>query len=279
MKRINAIKECILRIIFTVFSLLRVLKNSHIPTKFILKNKGNNRCLRICGNGLSLKKNKFEQETDIDYMVVNKCVLSEEYCKLKPRYYVLADPYFFTEEAGFDILKAINTQTSWDLCLCIPYSKRIKNIVTKYITNERIQLCHYNTCKFKGLNKITYYMYEHQLAMPIVQNVMVACIMLGIYMKFNLIELYGVDHTWTKYLSVHDDNLVYLEDPHFYDKEKVKEKVFIIYNKPCPFYLALQLYARMFQSYWEIKNYIQKKNLPVKVINKTEGSFIDAFDR
>lgn len=279
MKGINAIKRCIENIIFTVFSLLRVLKNSHIPTKFALKNKGNNRCLRICGNGLSLNKNKFKQESDIDYMVVNKCVLSEEYCKLKPRYYILADPYFFINETGFDILKAINTKTFWELYLCIPYDKKVKKIATKYITNERIHLQYYNVCRFKGLNKITYYMYENQLAMPIVQNVMVACIMLGLHMKFSLIELYGVDHTWTKYLSVHDDNLVYLEDPHFYDKEKVTEQIFTINNKPCPFHLALQLHARMFQSYWEIKNYIQMKNLPVRIVNKTKGSFIDAFDR
>ena len=279
MKLIHTTKEKIKQVIFTIFSVARILRKSSIPTKFTLKDKGNNRCLRICGNGISLNNNKFEQEPTIDYMVVNKSVLSDKYCELKPKYYVLADPHFFTQPDGIDILSKINAKTNWELYLCVPYSKDNKKVITPNITNEKIQLQYYNNCDCKGASRIINYMYNHQLAMPSVQNVMVACIMLGIYMKFNLIELYGVDHTWTKYLSVHDDNLVYLEDPHFYDKEKIKEKIFTINNKPCPFYLALQLHARMFQSYWEIKNYIQKKNLPIKIINKTEGSFIDAFDR
>ena len=33
--------------------------------------------------------------------------------------------------------------------------------------------------------------------MPVVQNVLVASIMLGILFKYSNIELYGVEHTWT----------------------------------------------------------------------------------
>lgn len=279
MKLIHTTKENIKQIIFTTFSVVRIIRNSSIPTKFALKDKGNNRCLRICGNGISLNNNKFEQESAIDYMVVNKSVLSDKYCELRPKYYVLADPHFFTQPDGFDILSKINTKTDWNIYLCVPYSKKNKKIVSQYITNQKIRLQYYNNCDCKGITRITHYMYRHQLAMPAVQNVMVACIMLGVYMKFNRIELYGVDHTWTKYLSVHDDNMVYIENPHFYDKEKSKDEIFMLDNQTFQFHTVLQLYARMFQSYWEIKDYIDKMNLPIKIINKTKGSFIDAFDR
>ena len=38
-------------------------------------------------------------------MVVNSHVLDESYSLLKPKYYVLADPSFFTSKEGYDILK------------------------------------------------------------------------------------------------------------------------------------------------------------------------------
>lgn len=35
----------------------------------------------------------------------------------------------------------------------------------------------------------------------------------------------------------------------------------------------------MFESYWEIKKYISDCHIGCQVINKTEGSFIDAFSK
>lgn len=74
---------------------------------------------------------------------------------------------------------------------------------------------------------------------------------------------------------------VYLENPHFFDKEKVVAKPVkeIQHTEEYPFYLILKNYARMFESYWEIKKYISDCHIGCQVINKTEGSFIDAFSK
>lgn len=267
--------------IYTLFSILRIIKNCHIPTCFNLRNSGSNRILRILGNGKSLNENTFQVNPQIDYMVVNRHVLSDTYGSIKPLFYVIADPFFFTHKKGLSVLKQINNKTSWRMYLCVPFSHENRILLKEMIQNTNIQIKFYNTCSFVGINRVAYYLYKHQLSMPVLQNVLVACIMLGIYMQYLQIELYGVEHTWTKYLSVHDDNLVYLENPHFFDKEPVDSKPLkdIQLTNEYPFFLILENYSRMFRSYWEIKNFLKQTNSKVQIINKTRGSFIDAFKR
>lgn len=152
------------------------------------------------------------------------------------------------------------------MTLCVPYSREVKRQILITITNGNINLLYYNAtnllCDFKF---VKYFCYKWQLAMPVVQNVLVASIMLGILFKYSNIELYGVEHTWTKYLFVDKDNIVYLENPHFFDKEKVVAKPVkeIQHTEEYPFYLILKNYARMFESYWEIKKYISDCHIDV----------------
>ncbi len=268
-------------LIHTVVSTFRVILHSRIPTCFRPGYTGKGKCLKILGNGKSLNENVFQPASQIDYMVVNRHILSGTYKEIQPLFYVIADPFFLENPAGLDILKRINEQTTWKMYLCLPYSRRNKKRLKSHISNPYISLQFYNVCKFRGIKRIAYFLYNRQLSMPVVQNVLVACLMLGIYMRYSRIELYGVEHTWTRYLSVGEDNLVYLENPHFFDKEKVEARPLkdIQLIEEYPFYLILENYARMFKSYWEIKKYLKFTKLPIDIINKTKGSYIDAFKR
>lgn len=265
----------------TAVSILRIAMHSHFPTCLTLNNIGRDKCLRILGNGKSLNEHAFQPDAGADYMVVNRHVLSETYGEIRPLYYVIADPFFFENPAGLDVLRRINEQTMWKMHLCLPYSHRKRRQLKEHITNPDISLQFYNIHSFGGLKLVAYFFYNHQLAMPVVQNVLVACIMLSIYMKYARVELYGVEHTWTRYLSVGEDNLVYLENPHFFDKEKVEARPLkdIQLTDEYPFYLILENYSRMFKSYWEIKKYLEDTRIPVEIINRTKGSYIDAFKR
>ena len=100
-------------------------------------------------------------------------------------------------------------------------------------------------------------------------------------MKYTTIELYGVEHSWTKYLFVGDDNLVYLDNPHSYDKVKTPPKPFkdIQYKEDFPMWHVLECYMYMFKSYSIIKDYLNSNKIGTKIINKTPNSFIDSFDR
>lgn len=274
-------KRVITNIFNSVYSLLKIIRCGNLFSYKKFQKVTSNKVLRILGNGKSLNDVCLEADENIDYMVVNRHVLADNYMQIKPCHYVLADPYFFIHPEGLDILKEINHKTSWDITLYIPHAKQTKESITKYVTNERIRIVYYNMCPFKGFKSLQYRLFKKQLSMPVVQNVLVASIMIGITSEYRKIELYGVEHTWTKYLYVDNQNIVYLENPHFFDKEKVNAKPIkdIQHTEEYPFYLILENYARMFKSYWEIKNYINNEHIKTKVCNKTKESFIDAFVR
>lgn len=265
----------------SIIGILRILKQGNYFSYKQFSPVPNNKMLRILGNGKSLNEVSLNENKDIDYLVVNRHVLGDNYTNIKPSYYVLADPYFFNHQEGINIIKEINAKTTWPLNLCIVYNRTTKKKIRNIINNPYITLITYNTCSFDGYNRIKYLTFNWQLAMPVVQNVLVASLMIGIQKKYSIIELYGVEHTWTKYLFVNDNNVVYLENPHFFDKEKVAAKPVkeIQHTEEYPFYLILKNYSRMFESYWDIKEYLKTNKKNTKVINCTEGSFIDAFER
>jgi hypothetical protein len=144
-----------------------------------------------------------------------------------------------------------------------------------------VQIVYYNSSIIRGFGLIKNFLYKKALAMPLVQNVLVAAIMNGILCGYTSIELYGVEHSWTKYLSVGEDNIVYIEDAHCYDKEQVKPRPFVSFDKSIrwTFGFVLECYSKMFKSYEDIRRFIDNERINVKVINKTKGSFIDAFER
>ena len=270
-----------LKLFFTIEDLLRIILHANYQSRKIIGTPGCNRKLRILGNGKSLNDESLADNTNVDYMVVNRHVLADNYQTIKPRYYVFADPFFFNNPKGVDILRQINEFTSWPMTVMIPYSRGIKKEYSQLFSNSNIILKTYNIFPFQGYTSIAYWCYDHQLAMPVAQNVIVGAIMMGISMKYHTIELYGVEHDWLRHLYVGDDNLVYLENDHFYDKEKVKPlpQKEIQHLDEYPLYMNIGHYARMFQSYWEIKKYINDRKIATRIINMTKHSFIDAFER
>lgn len=96
-------------------------------------------------------------------------------------------------------------------------------------------------------------------------------------MGYKEIYLTGADHSWTRTLSVDDNNRVVSIQPHFYaDNSAEQQRVTSVYsNVTLPriinsFYIA-------FNAYHQIAGFADR--IGVKIINSTPGSFIDAFTR
>jgi hypothetical protein len=114
--------------------------------------------------------------------------------------------------------------------------------------------------------------------MPRVQNVLVAAIYVGICLNYKRIDLFGVEHSWLKYLSVNSMNEVCLTNHHFYDKESVTTKTWReIQNQDARLCDVLRMYANMFEAYFVLQEFALK--MKTQVFNMTENSFIDAFKR
>lgn len=238
---------------------------------------GRNKLLRILGNGSSLNEVLEDLESSkTEYMVVNRHVLHESYEVIKPKYYVLADPHFFSHPEGLSILQQIVDKTTWDMYLYIPASAGRPKVG---INNQHIKLRWYNTFHFDGFGSWQTFFYQHNLAMPIAQNVMVATTYIATCKHFERVELYGVEHSWTKFLFVDDENDVCLYNSHFYDKGEVDYKKVkdIQHEEAYTIALILRQYAQMFDSYWDIEAFAKKNG--VRIINCSKGSFIDAFER
>jgi len=258
--------QSLLKVLF--FSRLRLMQS--LNKCVILKE---NSTLRILGNGKSLNESLSSFENGFDYMVVNRHILSDSYESLQPKYYVLADPYFFQEE-GLDIIKKINTKTMWPMIVFYPQKYEISQF---FKDNKNIKIMPYNNTSVKGGQSLKNILYNKNLAMPNPQNVLVAAIYCAVCIEYKRIELYGVEHSWTKYLSVNKYNEVCLENPHFFDIKKEVKTWKEIQGTEAYMHDVLRAYANMFESYIELKTFAKSKK--VDIINYTQGSFIDAFRR
>lgn len=234
--------------------------------------------LRILGNGDSLKSIVDSMSNECDYMLMNSHILHQSYFDIKPRYYVLADPAFFHPNVCYDgtgIVKKILTETTWEMTLFVPWehTRGIKLESTKWVTVQYI-----NQSSYYGPEQHRSYCYEHNLAMPEVNNVLAAAIYTAIYLGYANVELYGVEHSWTKDLCVNKDNHTCLRDSHFYDNEVIMENVIIDgKGRPMKFHEVLKLYMSYFPAYWELRTLADQHGC--HILNCTPNSFIDAFDK
>jgi hypothetical protein len=265
----------------STLSILRILKDSDFFAHNKLGEFHNHKShlIRILGNGSSLNETIGSFTDKYDYMVVNRHVLSFSYTEIKPKYYVLADPHFFNHEEGLDIFQKIKDNTYWSMTLLIRFSNENKKFIkTFFKDNKNITVLFFNATPFNGFKSAKYFFYRHGLAIPLVQNVMVAAIYVAIRLKYQNIELYGVEHSWTKHLSVNADNKVCLKNPHFYDKNNAKVQTWTdIQHEDAHLCDVLRMYANMFESYLDLAAFAKIQN--ANILNCTKDSFIDAFER
>lgn len=271
-KCLNGIQKTFNSILWVCIALFRQGFKNRIKSENREKN------LVILAGGPSLKNDIENIDfNSSDISVVNAFFQSPWFKRLKPHYYVVADPVFFRREEN---LSPIIRDVDWDMVLLVPTIawKNMKNLHS--VPNKNITILPYNSLPYNGFECIKYKLYENGLSMPKVQNVLVASIFTGINLGYKEIRLYGVDHSWTKTLGVNSQNEVCAVDDHFYDKN---ESTFSPYWKDpetkemFKMHELLRAFAQMFESYHVLRGYADYKG--VRIVNCTKESFIDAFER
>ncbi|WP_455674545.1 hypothetical protein [Phocaeicola sp.] len=269
--------NCVLRSFFWLLLQMRRGCFRNFYSKEIKKSKA-----IVLATGPSLKaalEMGIDDLSSSDICVVNEFCKHPKFEELKPVMYILADPLYFVEEWMGDSDRQtieILSNVTWNMTVYVPYIY-YKGIRGK-LDSQYVKVCPYNSIPYNGWHNIKLYLYKKGLSMPAAQNVLIPSIFNAINSGYKEIDLYGVDHSWTKEIRVNDKNQVCLCDTHFYDQKKPN----LLPWKRCEgevykMHEILRDLALMFEGYYQLREYADVKGC--RIVNKTSDSFIDAFER
>lgn len=285
MQTLLAINHFLIDTVNTLATLIKVLLWSR-PVKLPVKQHTE---MLVLGNGPSLKTllaNHSGFLKDKDLMAVNHFADTDAYVNVKPAYYMINVPEFWTDQVDADVLqkkqrliKNLVVKTDWPLHLVLGNgARKSKDWVNLPVQNPNISLHYINPTPIEGFKPFRYFCYKHNCGMPRPHNVLIPSLMTAINMAYKTIYVAGADHSWLKDLYVADDNTVYLTQKHFYDAQKAQPDVMKKMGRgQRRLHEILHKFMLSFKAYFDINDY--GKSQGVKIYNITPNSFIDAFER
>lgn len=273
----NKISSSISNMGDTLKSIIKIILKSHRTT--ISKRANCNDSIIIMGNGPSLNDTISQHNTTLkttSTLAVNFAANAPQFKELKPQYYVLADPHFFTATDNSNVIKLQSnlSQVDWAMTLFIPFEAKKSKF---NINNNNIKIEYFNFIAAEGFDWFENIAYTTGRGMPRPRNVLIPAIMIAIKMGYGNIFITGADHSWTKTLSVNDNNEVISIQPHFYTEDKDEEKRIRIDYLNYPLHQIIYSFYIAFKSYHKIQRYALANN--INIYNATPNSFIDAFPR
>ena len=237
----------------------------------------------ILGNGPSLNET-IAQSSDFlmqhHRLAVNFAANAPAFTTLQPTHYVLADPHFFhaINEPNVARLWLALSQVDWAMNLFVPVNVSLPPDVAGIIAgNACLRLHRYNLTPVEGAEWLENWAFKHCLGMPRPRNVLIPSIMIAIACGYRTIYIAGADHSWTRTLSVDNENNVVSIQPHFYKEDEKEVKRVNTEYMQYPLHQILYSFYVAFRSYHTIARYAS--HLGVDIFNITPGSFIDAFPR
>lgn len=211
-------------------------------------------------------------------MSVNFAPLSEAFRAIRPKFHVIADPLFFSENPPENValLYTALSSVDWPLTIFVP-RERAKNLPPEIAANPNIKIQRFNFVGAEGFSWLTKFLYDHKLAMPRPRNVLVPAIMCGIWMGYKDVYIVGADHSWMQTISVDENNNVISVQPHFYADSKNEQKRIDNAYRNYKLHQIVHSFYVAFRSYHTLARYAKKAR--VDIFNSTPASFIDAFPR
>lgn len=282
-----------------IYSIIKTLVLSKFKVlhfkKYDFKNKEH---LLILGNGPSLKKDAkklLQFKKNKDCLGVNYFAASNLFTDFKPSKYVIISTEYWKGDVFQDwhsdrmkLFDEMVDRCHWDMVLYVPaIAMKDKNWKIKMMKNTKIKIRFINLTPLEGSSKLIYPLIKNYLGLPRPHNVIVPSIVVGLNCNYSKIYLSGVDHSWLEEVSVDNNNNVLIGQKHFYGSE-FKNRSSLLSDKKKPVYWGgsgknrrlhevLVKFYYAFRSYWELKDLAEIYNS--KIINLTENSYIDAFER
>jgi hypothetical protein len=186
----------------------------------------------ILVNGPSLKLDLKKYQNNLsNILVVNQFVKHESFIILKPKYYLIQDPYFWDvsikghwEEKRNSTIESLNKTVTWKMMLIIPHkAKKLE----KLIINSNIIFKYYHEIplpdKIWSSNKYNYltkYLLSKNIISPVPRNVLITAIYICIISNVKILNIHGADMSFFKELEVNQEtNEVGIIESHFYGTE------------------------------------------------------------
>ncbi len=283
-------KHKIITLIYSILYTIRALSYLPPSKRLIYKKIPQNLNINILGTGPSLKncivKLDPENSNNINF-ALNDFGATEYYVKLKPQFYVVADPAYWTVKEkcngrDFELREKLfdnmNRLTTWKMKLFLPWKAYKESSITQRINNSNIIICPYNNTNFYPSYSDYYnFILKKNLGVVPVGNVLGAAIYLSINMGYRKISIYGAEHSWTKDLRVNEKNEVCTIKRHFFDNT---EELIPWRKSNTEIFKMSEILRSLCQHFfgYEYLNWYAEKN-GSKIINYTKDSFIDSFDR
>lgn len=244
------------------------------------------RTVYLLGNGPSLKNDMeaIKKLKGADFIVVNFMANNPLFWEIKPRYYTLMDPLFFTnrkENRHMESLEALFdsfNRVDWEMTIFIPVQHEESFREFSRINNPKIKITALNTfSSYVASDNARYFCYKKGYAMPQVQNVTIGAIFAMLNMGYGSIYLYGVDHTYLDSLKVNDKNELVHVYHHFYESAPNIVRVTDAFGHHNSLAEELQTIVNIFASHEQCRKYADY--LGANIYNLTKGSQIDSYER
>ena len=241
----------------------------------------------ILGTGPSLSKfleEDFTKYKNSDFLAVNKFCLSADYIKLKPKYYIFADPVFFKDTENEvlskvikDVMEILNFETDWEMNIYVPTTKDKTSIERKF-SNSKLHIVYYSPLSLDGPDVMKHYLFDRGIGMPFVGNVLIAGLMLAIRMGYKKISIVGADQSIHVQAYVNKNNQTCVSYKYFDGTQA--EAVFwddLDPTRPQKYHEFLTHWTNTFRAYHEVESFAKYKKC--QIVNMTKDSYVDAFER
>lgn len=257
-------------------SIAKIALQTRRPT---LKPVDNADSIIVMGNGPSLA-DTIARHSDLltkhPTLAVNFAANAPEFFTLKPRFYVLADPHFFMSTGNDNVTRLHDNLSAvdWPMTLFVPAQYAAK---APGAGNRNIDLRTYNAVGVEGYRWLENAAFKAMRGMPRPRNVLIPSIMIALALGFKNVYIVGADHSWTRTLSVNENNEVVSIQPHFYKDNASELARTKAVSMGLTLHGILQSMVVAFRSYHTIERYA--RHIGTNVYNSTPDSFIDAFRR
>ena len=242
----------------------------------------------ILGNGPSLAGDlprlieRREYETE-DFLAVNFFAEDDRFEVVKPKYYVLSDPMFFRDSACRDRVRALYAtlarKVAWPMNLYVQYYNPEGFDYRAALPNPNIRIIRFHTQLYRGFRGVEFWLFRRGLGSANFGTVVQVCEYVALLLGYKTLELYGVDHTLLDGLCVDDENRLCRADGHYYDDAPAVPKPIFqkVPHRPYTMSVYLAEVAELFRGHEVLRDYA--RSLGARIINRTRGSMIDAYER